>query len=192
MIVDSTNPRIMADNIRELARNGGGGGSDLPDVTVDDNGKVLGVVEGSWNKMDVPSNVVNYSTSEQNTGTKWIDGKDIYQKTFVDDTTFTGTTTHSHYLTDSIIANLDEVIDIKTKAIIGGGDAYGNPFIPTPGASSANITNYIRIGYDPAQGIYEYGKLESGLSLTKLICTIYYTKTPVTETKKRKTTKGDN
>lgn len=33
---------------------GGGGGSDLPPVTASDNGKVLGVVNGSWNKMDAP------------------------------------------------------------------------------------------------------------------------------------------
>ena len=80
MIVDSTNPRIMADNIRELARNGGGSG--LPDVTAADNGKILGVVEGVWNKMDAPSGV-DYSITEQDTGIKWVDGKDIYQKTFV-------------------------------------------------------------------------------------------------------------
>lgn len=64
MIVDSTNPRIMADNIRELARNGGGGGgSDLPHVTAADNGKVLGVVEGSWNKMNAPSGVSHYKVT---------------------------------------------------------------------------------------------------------------------------------
>lgn len=31
---------------------GGGGGSALPDVTSADNGKVLGVVDGAWSKMD--------------------------------------------------------------------------------------------------------------------------------------------
>ena len=28
------------------------------------------------------ANTINYSTTEQNTGRKWIDGKPIYQKTF--------------------------------------------------------------------------------------------------------------
>ena len=32
---------------------GGGGGSDLPDVTIEDDGKVLGVVNGAWDKMEV-------------------------------------------------------------------------------------------------------------------------------------------
>lgn len=37
--------------------------SELPEVTGSDNGKVLGVVEGSWAKADVPTNdfVVNYT-----------------------------------------------------------------------------------------------------------------------------------
>lgn len=33
---------------------GGGGGSPLPDVTSSDNGKFLGVKEGSWDKVDSP------------------------------------------------------------------------------------------------------------------------------------------
>lgn len=33
----------------------GGGGSDLPAVTTDDNGKVMTVVEGAWDKADVPA-----------------------------------------------------------------------------------------------------------------------------------------
>lgn len=33
---------------------GGAGGISLPDVTADDNGKVLGVVDGAWDKMDAP------------------------------------------------------------------------------------------------------------------------------------------
>lgn len=56
MIVDSTNPRIMADNIRELARNGGGGGSDLPDVGPEDAGEVLMVSNvGKWEAAELPS-----------------------------------------------------------------------------------------------------------------------------------------
>lgn len=39
-----------------LAKNlSGGGGSDLPAVTTDDNGKVMTVVEGAWDKADVPT-----------------------------------------------------------------------------------------------------------------------------------------
>lgn len=37
---------------------GGGSGSSLPAVTADDNGKVLGVVNGAWDKMDAPIGAV--------------------------------------------------------------------------------------------------------------------------------------
>ena len=45
-----------AAQLNEAAGNGsiGGGGSSLPSVTGSDNGKVLGVVEGAWGKMDAP------------------------------------------------------------------------------------------------------------------------------------------
>lgn len=54
---------------------------ELPPYTASDNGKVLAIENNnvSW-KSD--SNLINYSTSEQVIGT-WIDGKPIYQRTFV-------------------------------------------------------------------------------------------------------------
>lgn len=38
--------------LRQIAENGSGGGSSLPEVTAEDNGKVLSVVEGAWDKAD--------------------------------------------------------------------------------------------------------------------------------------------
>lgn len=64
MIVDSTNPRIMADNIRELARNGGGG-SGLPEVDVSDVGKVLTVGDtGEWEADDLPPQLPEVDQSD--------------------------------------------------------------------------------------------------------------------------------
>ena len=69
-------PKEVNDTLEE------GGGSDLPDVSEADNGKVLGVVNGAWSKADPPSGGLDYSTTEQNTGKKWVDNKDIYQLSF--------------------------------------------------------------------------------------------------------------
>ena len=108
-MVDSWNSAVL----NEAANNGsiGGGGSDLPEVTSSDNGDVLTVVEGEWNKAAIPSQLpevestdegkvltvnssgeweaenlsssgVNYSTNEFDTGEKWIDGSPIYCKVF--------------------------------------------------------------------------------------------------------------
>lgn len=171
MIVDSTNPRIMADNIRELARNGGGGGgSDLPDVTAADNGKVLGVVEGSWNKMDIPSNVIDYSTTEQITGLKWIDGKDIYQKTF------TGlsieVTSTVNWTVSDLNVNGDKLIDIKVYQ--QNAVAY----------NSVNVAIF-----NDETGNLQF-KLHDTGTVTNI--TIWYTKKTETRTKKKTTTKGEN
>lgn len=50
MIPDSTNPRVLADNIRALEKKiGSGGGSDLPDIGPSDYGSYLAVdEEGKW------------------------------------------------------------------------------------------------------------------------------------------------
>ena len=55
-----------------------------------------------------------YSTSETNTGKKWIDGKDIYRKCF----SFTNTTTSNE--TIGTITNLDRIVDIYGSAINNG------------------------------------------------------------------------
>ena len=172
MIVDSTNPRIMADNIRELSRNGGGG-SDLPEVTSADNGKVLGVVEGSWNKMDAPYGV-DYSETEQLTGQKWIDGKEIYRKTI--DLGVGGVTTpaQSWYTTDYDASSVDKIIDCKVSNDDGAFFGYYGAVKQT------NANNKL--------GIYS---TRSAQQIVRYI-TIDYTKLTETKTTKRKTTKGEN
>lgn len=60
-VADITTIPDMIDAITAL----GGGGSSLPAVTSDDNGDILGVVEGAWAKMDAPSALPNV-TAEDN------------------------------------------------------------------------------------------------------------------------------
>ena len=53
-----TNPTVLRSLLNGIQE---GGGTELPVVDSGDNGKVLGVVEGAWNKMDAPSpEVVTY------------------------------------------------------------------------------------------------------------------------------------
>jgi len=50
-----------------IARNsgGGGGGSSLPAVTAEDNGDVLGVVDGAWGKMEAPSGLPSCTADDK-------------------------------------------------------------------------------------------------------------------------------
>lgn len=49
--------------LKEIADNGGGGGSSLPAVTASDNGSVLAVVDGAWDKA-TPSNALLVHASD--------------------------------------------------------------------------------------------------------------------------------
>jgi len=174
MIVDSTNPRIMADNIRKLAVNGGSG---LPKVTESDNGKILGVVEGSWDKMNAPIGLLDYSETEQNTSRKWIDGSPIYQKTYV----FTNELAVSY---DSWTETEIPVGDINN---IIGSEAFN---------SSGSNWGVLMVTVDNT----EYVKLSTtrnSVGVEVKYLTLFYTKTPTQneetkKTTKRKTTKGEN
>lgn len=53
--------------------------SSLPEVTAEDNGDVLTVINGEWDKAELPSSEHIYSTTEQVVGT-WTDGKPLYEK----------------------------------------------------------------------------------------------------------------
>jgi len=79
-MVDSTNPRVMADNIKMLAAAGGGG----HEVVANPEGAATGDLE----KLQVGDIIYEipvysppeYSTTEYDTGKKYIDGRSIYGK----------------------------------------------------------------------------------------------------------------
>lgn len=89
------------------------GGSNLPEVTSADNGKILGVENGAWSKMDAPSGGVDYSTTEVDTGLKWIDNSPIYQRTF------TGVAGSDPLISDASGINIIGVDGYITKGTMG-------------------------------------------------------------------------
>ena len=166
---------LLWDEVEELKKSGGGG-SDLPDVTEADNGKVLGVVNGAWNKMDAPAGGVNYSTTEQSTGLTWVDGSPIYQKTIlVNSLDYGGTRSVEHG-----IENLATVIDARGIGTIDNaltilpytqGTNQSTIRIDTFGATTFNVT----IG------------TTFSTNLLNSAFTLLYTKTTTTKSKKKTT-----
>lgn len=175
--MNTINIKALSEQVSKLSSSAG---SVLPDVTASDNGKVLGVVEGSWNKMDAPSGGVDYSTTEQDTGRKWIDGKNIYQKTIY----YAGGTSGGTYTIPHGISNLGKVVRCDGICNDSRGDNQNMciPRVDAEGAnfgiSSVNDTNII----------FSYSSLWAE-RLIDLYITIQYTKAEVTKATKKKTTK---
>lgn len=72
---------------------------------------------------------VDYSTTEQDTGLKWIDGKEIYQCT-IDVGFLTNNSTKS---VAHGISNIDNIIKIEGIAIVSSG----SNFVPLPSPSKS-------------------------------------------------------
>lgn len=164
---------LLWDDVQELKASGGGG-SELPDVTAADNGKILGVVNGAWNKMDAPAGGLDYSTSEQDTGRKWIDGKEIFQRTIVvenfDITSQESPFKYGSFNIDALIPGIDYLwIDNEASHIIQDG----------------NQRQFVYGEYQGSDGLFIYSVA------TRTSCTLYvtvlYTKATTT---KKKTTKN--
>lgn len=119
-------------------------------------GKILS--NEGW--IDPPSSIVNYSTSEQKTGQKWTDGKDIYFKTF----SLLGISANpSDWTLIDIIPSVDHIIDTV--------DVFYN--------ATTNTTHggyYVSTSYrHNTSGLYYYIR-EMGSGTGNLYTTVYYTK----------------
>lgn len=132
------------------------------------------------------SSDLDYSTEEQLTGKRWIDGKPIYQKTIVEDCEYTGTYNKIRYFYKTLISNVDSLIDsygkikfdnnngIKTCSFpIGDGNWNGAPSMSgytLMDPETTDVKFYLVINIDN----YTFTSF-------KLIATILYTKISDTE-----------
>lgn len=123
---------------------------------------------------------INYSTTEQDTGVKWTNGKSIYVRTFVGTTTATG-----NQVIVEIASGFEEVIKMKCStydtltfsAGVGGTTYYGEFVLPDLVAGTNNWYFYKKGYYSGTQKIVLDQKRTKGLNndITYKV-TAYYTK----------------
>ena len=78
-MIDSTNPRSMADNIRYLAGASGSQASDISDLET-----AVGALQTTVGALQTTvGGLTTYDDEETDTGMKWIDGSSIYRKVFI-------------------------------------------------------------------------------------------------------------
>ena len=119
----------------------------------------------SWE--DPATGGINYSTEEQDTGLKWIDGKTIYQKTF-------GASGGSYTSPISIAHGISNIDTIVSKS---GSLYYGSTYhaISIDHAESGNSVAHSIINADNI--VLNYGSDYSGVNaISKYDVTICYTK----------------
>ena len=103
------------------------------------------------------SGALNYSTTEQKTGRKWIDGRDIYVKTF----NAGALPTSGNVTIQNDIVNFAAVINVETTGISSDGYSFSNDGLVMNYASAASLV--FRVTFD-ATGYNGY-------------VTVYYIKT---------------
>lgn len=135
--------------------------SDLDDTDIDTpiNGQILQYDGSKWINASIAGGI-NYAKTEQNTGIKWIDGKDIYQNTFEKTLTLGS---NVNLITSTDLPNVDKIIDYW-------GDVNGFPL------NMFNSNDYRVFSYISGTNIVVNGK--RGTNVTQPVTiTVFYTKT---------------
>ena len=98
--------------------------------------------------------MINYSTSEQNTGIKWIDGRNIYQKTIeVQESDISGGT-HT-YTVNGLEMLIDAICTLKTS-YSGSTNIHITPFSYNPYGDLRFRTNEVILNFSSGE-TYEEG-----------------------------------
>lgn len=109
--------------------------------------------------------IMDYSTTEINTGAKWIDGSAIYKKTI----NFGALPASGNRTVAHSISNLAYIVDMKAMAYDTGSSRYKALNLP-----QGNNTDWVVMEADSTK-IYAY--VGSDFSDTTAYVTLYYTKT---------------
>ena len=155
---------------------------ELPATTAASTGDVLGLVgEAKTPGWITPYTPRDYSETEQNTGVKWIDGRDIYMKTY------TGNVGEITAATSVLIDNTLNAQIIDFFGFVSKSASYSY-FI----GQLFSTTNYVGIRQGSAYELSIYLP-NTSFSEYDYTLTVYYVKpAPVpTATKKKTTKKGE-
>ena len=109
---------------------------------------------------------MDYSTTEQDTGKKWIDGKSIYQKTFI----FNNLSGSVNNLSLDI-NNMDNLISSEGVAYLSGYTNVYSLNFATPATNNDARGYWINID-NPATISFRFGNA----TMNKVFITIQYTK----------------
>ena len=141
-----------------------------PDITMTDTDPGEGSVLAANNFIGVYGEapiIMDYSTSEVDTGAKWIDGTAIYKKTVHISSLPNSTSTDYPHS----ISNLSQIIKIEGFMLTSSGGAWPLPQVPNPTASS--ISTGIRVSVSSTDITIDAG---SNRSSNSAYITLYYTK----------------
>ena len=159
----ATTLEVHAQNFAEApfkSTSTGGGGS----ITIDNvptQGSTNAVSSGGTYTAIQAVKPIDYSTTEQDTGIKWIDGKTIYQKTFANDNGYASADS-----VDISSLNYDKILSIEGYGSDATPYATNNKW--TVSSSAAQDSVYVYVDTN--------SELKFGSSLPIFAVTIRYTK----------------
>ena len=114
---------------------------------------------------------LNYSTTEQNTGIKWIDNKDLYQITIETTTENSGAYQNIYKIPDGVnVKEINATYESSSGEVITGAWVNGNILYECAIANTSGTTpeKYLMVRRITT---------DAGWAIVKFICTLKYTKT---------------